>query len=100
MTRKTGKVALRARQQTRAAKLARYKRDLSAAGVSMSLPKPTSKARKAKEEELKKLYLELCPPKKEEAKQTEQQPEESEGQAQEEEQAKQEETEGSENTQE
>lgn len=94
MTRKTGKVALRARQQTRAAKLARYKRDLSAAGVSMSLPKPTSKARKAKEEELKKLYLELCPPKKEEAKQAEQQSEESG------EQAEQKETEESENPQE
>lgn len=66
MTRKTGKIAVKARQLTRSAKLAKYKRDLAHAGVSLSLPKPTKKAMKEKEEELKKLYQELFPKKAEE----------------------------------
>lgn len=66
MTRKTGKIAVKARQLARSAKLARYKRELSHAGVSLSLPKPTKKAMKEKEEELKKLYKELFPKKAEE----------------------------------
>ena len=74
MTRKTGKMAVKARQLTRSAKLARYKRDLSHAGVSLSLPKPTKKAMKEKEEELKKLYLDLFPKKAEEEKTKEDQP--------------------------
>ncbi|MDI6884049.1 MAG: hypothetical protein QMD00_02755, partial [Hadesarchaea archaeon] len=63
MTRKTGKLAVKARQQTRAAKLAKYKRELAEAGVSLSLPKPSAEARKQKEEELKRLYAELFPKK-------------------------------------
>ena len=65
MTRKTGKIAVKARQLTRSAKMAKYKRDLAHAGVSLSLPKPTKKAMKEKEEELKKLYQELFPKKAE-----------------------------------
>ena len=68
MTRKTGKTAVKARQLVRSAKLARYKRELSEAGVSLNLPKPSNKAMKEKEEELKKLYKELFP---EEAKKRE-----------------------------
>ncbi len=64
VTRKTGKMAVKARQLMRSAKLAKYKRELSDAGVSLSLPKPSAKARKEKEEELRKLYLELFPEKK------------------------------------
>jgi hypothetical protein len=64
VTRKTGKMAVKARQLARAAKLARYKRELYEAGVSLSLPKPSAKARKEKEEELKRLYLELFHEKK------------------------------------
>ncbi|MEM3519345.1 MAG: hypothetical protein QW179_04380 [Candidatus Hadarchaeales archaeon] len=59
MTRKTGKVALKARQMMRAAKLAQQKRELERAGISMKLEKPSLKALKEKDEELKKLYLEL-----------------------------------------
>ncbi|HID60548.1 MAG TPA: hypothetical protein EYP46_01650 [Hadesarchaea archaeon] len=59
MTRKTGKLAVRAKQQMRAAKAAKYRRELSLAGVSLRLPKPSAKARKEKEEELRKLYLEM-----------------------------------------
>jgi hypothetical protein len=59
MTRKTGKMAVKARQLMRSAKLAKYKRELAEAGVSLSLPKPSAKARREKEEELRKLYLEL-----------------------------------------
>ena len=81
MTRKTGKMAVKARQLTRSAKLARYKRDLSHAGVSLSLPKPTKKAMKEKEEELKKLYLELFPKKAEEEKAKEDQPVDQEEQS-------------------
>ena len=75
VTRKTGKMAVRARQLMRSAKLAKYKRELSNAGVSLSLPKPSAKARREKEEELRKLYLELLPEKKKqsEGEQAEQQ---------------------------
>lgn len=58
MTRKTGKVALKARQQMRAAKVALSKRELAEAGVSLSVPRPSAKSVKEKEE-LRKLYLEL-----------------------------------------
>ncbi|MFN4132825.1 MAG: hypothetical protein ACK4GQ_00415 [Candidatus Hadarchaeales archaeon] len=61
MTRKTGKVALKARQQMRAAKLAQQKRELERAGISMKLDKPSAKVLKEKDEELKKLYMELFP---------------------------------------
>jgi hypothetical protein len=37
---------------------------LSDAGVSLSLPKPSAKARREKEDELRRLYLELFPEKK------------------------------------
>lgn len=76
MTRKTGKMAVKARQLARSAKLARYKRELSQAGVSLSLPKPSKKALKEKEEELKKLYMELVPQKTEEKAEEEQPAEE------------------------
>lgn len=78
MTRKTGKMAVKARQLARSAKLARYKRELAHAGVSLSLPKPSAKARKEKEEELKKLYLELFPKKAEEKGKQAEQPAEGE----------------------
>lgn len=74
MTRKTGKIAVKARQLTRSAKLARYKRELSHAGVSLSLPKPSKRAMKEKEKELKKLYQELFPKKAEDEKAKEDQP--------------------------
>ena len=61
LTRKTGKAAVKARQQMKSAKLARYKRELAQAGVKLSLPKPSAKAQREKEEELKRLYLELFP---------------------------------------
>lgn len=64
VTRKTGKMAVKARQLMRSAKLAKYKRELSNAGVSLSLPRPSAKARREKEEELRKLYLDLFPEKK------------------------------------
>ena len=81
MTRKTGKIAVKARQLTRSAKLARYKRELSHAGVSLSLPKPTKKAMKEKEEELKKLYLELFPKKAEDEQTKEDKPVEQDEQS-------------------
>ncbi len=56
------------RQQIRAAKLARHKRELVEAGVDLSMPKPSAEARREKEEELKRLYLELFKEKKEQAK--------------------------------
>ncbi len=59
MAKKTGKTLVKMRQQMRAAKLARYKRELVQAGVNLKLPKPSMQARKEKDEELKKLYLEL-----------------------------------------
>lgn len=49
------------RQQMRAAKLARHKRELVEAGVNLSMPKPSVEARREKEEELKRLYVELFP---------------------------------------
>lgn len=75
VTRKTGKMAVKARQLMRSAKLAKYKRELSDAGVSLSLPKPSAKARREKEDELRRLYLELFPEKKKpaEGEQAEQQ---------------------------
>lgn len=82
LTRKTGKMAVKARQLARSAKLARYKRELSQAGVSLSLPKPSKKALKEKEEELKKLYLELVPQKTEEKAEGEQAGGEQTGQEQ------------------
>lgn len=78
MTRKTGKMAVKARQLARSAKLARYKRELSQAGVSLNLPKPSKKALKEKEEELKKLYMELFPQKAEGEKTEEEQVDEQE----------------------
>ncbi|MGC8817241.1 MAG: hypothetical protein ACP5PX_05505 [Candidatus Hadarchaeum sp.] len=78
MTRKTGKMAVKARQLARSAKLARYKRELSQAGVSLSLPKPSKKALKEKEEELKKLYMELVPQKTEEKTEEEKSEEQAE----------------------
>jgi len=65
MTRKTGKVALKARQQVRAAKQAMEKRELAEAGVSLSVPRPSAKSVREKEEELRKLYLELFTSKEE-----------------------------------
>ncbi len=61
MTRKTGKTMMRARQQLRAAKVARSKRELAEAGVSLSMKRPPVKAVKEKEKELKSLYLEMFP---------------------------------------
>ncbi len=81
MTRKTGKIAVKARQLTRSAKMAKYKRDLAHAGVSLALPKPTKKAMKEKEEELKKLYQELFPKKSDEAEASDK-PKEEDGQSQ------------------
>ena len=81
MTRKTGKIAVKARQLTRSAKMARYKRDLAHAGVSLALPKPTKKAMKEKEEELKKLYKELFPNKPDEQG-ADDKPKEQDGQSQ------------------
>lgn len=49
------------RQQMRAAKLARHKRELVEAGVNLSMPKPSAEARREKEEELKRLYVDLFP---------------------------------------
>jgi hypothetical protein len=61
MTRKTGKALLKARQQMRAARLARAKRELIAAGVSLKLKRPPAKVVREKEKELRELYLELFP---------------------------------------
>jgi hypothetical protein len=61
MTRKTGKTLLKAKQQMRAARIARAKRELAAAGVSLKLKKPPAKVMKEKEKELKELYLEMFP---------------------------------------
>ncbi len=68
MAKKTGKTLVKMRQQMRAAKLARHKRELVEAGVDLSMPKPSAEARREKEEELKRLYLELFKEKKEQAK--------------------------------
>jgi hypothetical protein len=86
MARKTGKAVVKAKQQMRAAKLAKHKRELVGAGVELSLPKPSAETRKQREEELKRLYLEFFPRKAEgeqdeQAKQPpgqEQQPEQKE----------------------
>ena len=59
MAKKTGKTLVKMRQQMRAAKLARYKRELVQAGVNLGMPKPSEEARREKDEELKRLYLEL-----------------------------------------
>ncbi len=96
MTRKTGAKAVKAKQLARAAKIIKYKQKLREAGESMSLPKPSAEAQRQKEEELKRLYLELVskkppekeerqeqaeqPPEQAEQEQTEQQPEQTEGQ--------------------
>lgn len=59
MTKKTGRMAMKARQLARAAKLAKYKQLLAESGEELSLPKPSAEARRQKDEELKELYLEL-----------------------------------------
>jgi hypothetical protein len=61
MTRKTGKALLKARQQMRAARIARTMRELAAAGVSLKLEKPSPEALREKEKELKELYFEMFP---------------------------------------
>lgn len=61
MTRKTGRMAVKARQLTRAAKLAKYKRELKEAGIETGIPRPSPAAEREKEEELKRLYLDLFP---------------------------------------
>ena len=73
MTKKTGRIALKTRQLARAAKLAKYKQMLAESGEELSLPKPTAEAQRQKDEELKKLYLELVAKKKEPEAQGEQQ---------------------------
>ena len=78
MTRKTGAKAVKARQLARAAKVIKYKQKLKSAGESLSLPKPSAEARKQKDAELRKLYMELIkeePKKGERAEQAEQKPE-------------------------
>ena len=65
MTKKTGRIALKARQLARAAKIAKYKQMLAESGEELTLPKPSAEAQKQKDEELKKLYLELVAKKKE-----------------------------------
>lgn len=80
MTRKTGKVALKARQLARAAKLMKQKQELERAGISMKPEKPSLKALREKDEELKELYLELFPEAKRPAEEETQTPlKESEG---------------------
>lgn len=61
MTRKTGKALQRARLQMRAAKIARIKRELAEHGISLRPSKPSKKALREKEEEVRKLYQELFP---------------------------------------
>jgi len=72
MTRKTGAKAVKARQLARAAKVHRYKQKLKEAGESLSVPKPSKAAQRQKDEELKKLYLELVKEQPKESKQPEQ----------------------------
>lgn len=72
------------------ARLARYKQRLREAGESISMPKPSEEARQQKEEELKKLYLELVSKKeepREEAEQAEQPGQEGPSEAEQQEQA-------------
>lgn len=78
MTRKTGKMAMRARQQVRSAKLAKYKRELAEAGVKLSLQKPSAEARRESDEELKALYLEIISKKKEKPQEEGEQQEQAE----------------------
>jgi hypothetical protein len=82
-------MAVKARQLMRSAKMAKYKRDLAEAGVSLSLPKPSAKAMREKEEELKRLYREMFPEKAEEksvhAEEEEEEPEVPEEEPEEEE---------------
>ena len=73
MTKKTGRIALKARQLARAAKIAKYKQMLAEAGEELSLPKPSREAQKKKDEELRNLYLELVTKKKQPEGQGEQQ---------------------------
>ena len=72
MTRKTGAKAVKAKQLARAAKVARYKHKLKEAGESLSIPKPSKAAQRQKDEELKKLYLELVKEQPKESEQSEQ----------------------------
>jgi hypothetical protein len=67
MTRKTGAKAVKARQLMRAAKVHRYKQKLKEAGESLGLPKPSKEAQRQKDEELKRLYLELISKKEEQS---------------------------------
>ena len=59
VTRKTGKALQKARQQLRAWKMARAKRELSAAGLSLTFKRPPAHVLKEKGEELRKLYLDM-----------------------------------------
>lgn len=59
MTKKTGRMALKAKQLTRSVKIAKYKQLLAESGEELGLPKPSPEARKQKDEELKEIYLEL-----------------------------------------
>ena len=59
VTKKTGRMAVKARQLARSAKIAKYKQMLAEAGEELSLPKPSREAQKQKDEELRNLYLEL-----------------------------------------
>jgi hypothetical protein len=61
MTRKTGKALQKARQQMRAAKIARAKRELAGAGISLTFKRPPAHVMAGKGEELRKLYLEMFP---------------------------------------
>jgi hypothetical protein len=59
MTRKTGKALQRARQQMRAARLARAKRELAAAGIPLTFKRPPARVLREKGEELRRLYFEM-----------------------------------------
>ncbi len=72
MTRKTGAKAVKAKQLARAAKVYRYKQKLKEAGESLSMPKPSKEAQRQKDEELRKLYLELVKEQPKEGEQAEQ----------------------------
>lgn len=63
---------MKARQLARAAKVHRYKQKLKEAGESLSMPKPSKEAQRQKDEELKKLYLELVKEQPKESEQPEQ----------------------------
>ncbi len=68
------------------ARLARYKQRLREAGESISMPKPSEEARMQKEEELKKLYLELVSKKEEPREEAEQPQQEGPSEAEQQEQ--------------